>query len=84
MRYKTAAISCFALVGGMFALPAMILGVFLPSLKSGIPDPIPAYERILLEIAVFCVEWKWLLAVPSATLGLAFTGAALAAPRVRK
>ncbi len=83
MRYRNAAISCFVLIGGMFGLPAVILAIFLPSLKLGVPDPIPAYERILLEVAAFCGEWKWLLALPGVTLGLAFTGAALAAPRVR-
>jgi hypothetical protein len=47
----------------MFAAPAIIWAVFLPSLKQGLPDPIPAYERILLDIAVFCGGWKWLLAI---------------------
>jgi len=64
VRYRTAAIWCFVLVGGMFAVPAIIWAVFLPSLKQGLPDPIPAYERILLDIAVFCGSWKWLLAIP--------------------
>jgi hypothetical protein len=68
----------------MFAVPATIWAVFLPSLRQGLPDPIPFYERVLLEVAVFCGSWKWLLALPAVTLGLAFTGAALAAPRVRK
>jgi len=48
----------------MFAVPAIIWAVFLPSLKNGLHDPIPAYERILLYIAVFCGSWKWLLAIP--------------------
>jgi hypothetical protein len=48
----------------MFAIPAAIWAVFLPSLKQGLPDPIPVYERMLLDIAVFCGSWKWLLAVP--------------------
>ena len=64
MRYRTAAIWTFVLVGGMFAVPAIIWDVFLPSLKRGLPDPIPAYERILLHIAFFCGSWKWLLAIP--------------------
>jgi hypothetical protein len=48
----------------MFAVPAIIWAIFLPSLKHVLLDPIPAYERILLEIAVFCGSWKWLLAIP--------------------
>lgn len=83
MRYRTAAISCFLLLGAMFAVPAIIWAVFLPSLKQGLPDPIPAYESILLQIGVFCGEWKWLLVLPLFGLGLAFTVAELAAPRVR-
>ena len=54
VRYKTLAISCFALLGVMFAMPAIIWAVFLPSLKQGLPGPIPLYERVLLEIAIFC------------------------------
>ena len=69
MRYKTAAILCFGVIVGMFGFPA----IFLPSLKQGLPDPIPFYERILLEIAFFCVHWKWVLALPTVGLGLLFT-----------
>lgn len=64
MRYRTAAIWCFLLVGGMFAVPAIVWAAFLPSLKQGLPSPIPSYERILLHIAFFCDSWKWLLAIP--------------------
>lgn len=77
MRYRTAAILCFGLIVGMFGLPATIWAIFLPSLKQGLPDPIPAYERVLLEIAIFCGHWKWLLALPIIGLGLAFTIAEL-------
>lgn len=77
MRYRTAAISCFALIGGMFGLPAVIWAAFLPSLKLALqqhlPYTIPPYERILLDIAVFCGEWKWFLALPIISLGLLFT-----------
>jgi hypothetical protein len=52
--------------------------------KQGLPDPIPVYERVLLEIAVFCVSWKWLLVLPLLGLGMAFTIAELASSRVRK
>jgi len=83
VRYRTAAISCFVLIGGMFGLPALIWAIFLPSLRQGLPNPLPAYERILLEIAVFCGDWKWLLAIPILGLGLLFTIAELTASRAR-
>jgi hypothetical protein len=73
MRYRTAAISCFALIGVMFGYPALIWSIFLPSLRLGLPDPIPAYERILLGIAVFCSEWRFILLLPILGLGLLFT-----------
>jgi type II secretory pathway component PulF len=73
MRYKAAAIVCFGLIVGMFGLPAAILAIFLPSLKQGLPNPIPGYERVLLEIASFCSRWKWLVALPATGLGLVFT-----------
>jgi hypothetical protein len=47
----------------MFALPAAVWAVYLPSLKQGSPDPIPGYERVLLGVAVLCGTWKWMLAV---------------------
>jgi hypothetical protein len=84
VRYRTLAISCFVLLGAMFAVPATILAVFLPSLKQGLPDPIPIYERVLLEIAVFCGSWKWFLVLPLLGLGMAFTVAELASSRVSK
>jgi hypothetical protein len=42
-------------------------------LKQGFPGPIPLYERVLLEIAVFCGMWKWLLVLPLFGVGMAFT-----------
>ena len=91
MRYRTAllwfvlvaGISCFVLLAGMFGLPTIVLAVFLPSLKQGIPTPIPAYERILLETADFCVMWRWLVALPLAGLGAALTFVGLTVPRPR-
>jgi len=74
VRYRTAAILCFGLIVGMFGLPAAICAIFLPQ---GLPDPIPTYERILLEIALFCGHWKRVLALPLVGLGLTFTVAAL-------
>jgi len=84
VRYRTLAVSCFLLLGAMFAVPAAIWAVFLPSLKQGLPDPIPVYERVLLEVAVFCGSWKWLLLLPLVGLGTAFTVAELASSRVSK
>lgn len=83
MRYRTAAFSCFVLIGGMFGLPALIWALFLPSLKQGLPNPLPAYEKLLLDIAVFCGDWKWLLALPILGLGVLFTIAELTASRAR-
>ena len=81
VRYRTLAISCFVLLGAMFAAPAIIWTIFLPSLKQGLPNPIPALERVLLDIAVFCGSWKWLLVLPLLGLGVAFTIAHLASSR---
>ncbi len=64
VRYKTAAILTIILLGGMFAVPAVILAIFLPSLQQGLPNPVPGYEQILLEIASFCMHWRFLLALP--------------------
>jgi hypothetical protein len=64
VRYKTAAILSLvliALIGAMFALPAAVEAVILPSLKLGSPDPVPVYEGILLGAAFFCLRWHWLL-----------------------
>jgi len=81
VRYRTLAISCFGLLGAMFAVPATIWSIFLPSLEQGLPDPIPAWERLLLDIAVFCGWWKWFLVLPLLGLGMAFTIAHLASSR---
>ena len=83
MRYKTAAIACFALIAGMFAFPAVIWAMFLPSLKQGLPNPIPAYERVLLDSAVFCGEWKWLALLPLVGLGVFFTALQVTVSRAR-
>jgi type II secretory pathway component PulF len=69
----------FVLVGGMFGLPAIVLAVFLPSLKQGLPNPIPVYEQVLLEISAFCLRWRFLLALP--IVSVLFTIAAFTHPR---
>ena len=81
VRYRTLAISCFMLLGAMFAVPATIWAIFSPSLKQGLPDPIPTWEKALLDVAVFCGWWKWLLVLPLLGLGMAFTIAHLASSR---
>ena len=84
VRYKTLAISCFVLLFTMFAVPAAIWAMFLPSLKQGLPNPIPDYEKLLLEFAIFVSRWKWFLAVPLFWLGTGCAVASLAAPRATK
>jgi hypothetical protein len=79
VRYRTAAISCFVLIAGMFGYPALIWAIFLPSLKQGLPNPLPAYEKMLLDIAVFCSEWRFILVLPIVGLGLLFAIAEVAA-----
>ncbi|HTW59983.1 MAG TPA: hypothetical protein VMD99_17790 [Terriglobales bacterium] len=64
MRFRTAAILSVVLIGGMFLLPAAVLAVFLPSLKQGLPNPLPLYEQILLAITAFFLAWRFLLALP--------------------
>lgn len=80
-RYRTIAVSCFVLLGAMFALPAAILAILMPSLQQDLAVPIPAWERVLLGIAVFCLSWRWFLALPLLGLGTALTIAHLASPR---
>lgn len=83
VRYRTAAILSIVLIGGMFAIPALIESAFLPSLKQGIPNPPPGYEQLLLAVAVFFLRWRFVLAVP--ILLVLFTVAAFSsAPRVRQ
>jgi hypothetical protein len=82
VRYRTAAISCFALIGALFGYPELIWAFFLPSLKDG-PSPLPAYDRFFLDIAVFCDNWRFILLLPALGLGLIFTIAELTASRAK-
>jgi hypothetical protein len=66
MRYRTAVISSVVLIGGMFGLPEVITILFLSSSEQGVATPVPAYERILLGIAVFGFRFRWVLAFPLA------------------
>jgi hypothetical protein len=83
VRYRTAAISCFVLIGAMFSYPAIIWTIFLPFLKNG-PSPLPAYDRFFLDIAVFCMEWRFILVLPMVGLGLLFTVAQATHSRARR
>lgn len=84
MRYRTIAVLCFGLLALFFGLPPIVWKVFLPSLKQNLPGPIPLYERVLLEAALFCGSWKWLLLLPLTGLGLGSAVADLTARRVRR
>jgi hypothetical protein len=68
VRYRTAAMLSVVLIGGMFAVPAAIMAVFLPPLNQGAPDPLPAYEHVFLAVAAFFLTWRFLLALPIAFL----------------
>ena len=70
MRYRTAAILSIVLIGSMFGLPDAIRAAFVPSLES-LQTPVPSYERVLLEVAFFCLRVRWLLALPMAVIVVA-------------
>jgi hypothetical protein len=74
VRYRTAAILSISLIGGMFGLPAAVKAAFLPSLRQGLPNPVPGWEQMLLSAAIFCLEWRWLLVPPVVILVFAFAG----------
>jgi hypothetical protein len=61
VRYRTAAILSTVLIGGMFCLPAAVFAVF-PNMRQGSPIP------ILLGLVVFCVRFRWFLALPITTV----------------
>ena len=82
MRYRTAAISCFVLIGGMFGYPALIEAIFFSS-KQDLHNPLPAYEKILFGTAVICIEWKFILLLPVVGLGILFTILGATRPRTR-
>lgn len=59
MRYRTAGILSALLIGGMFGLPAIVKAVFLPSLETGLPNPVPGWEQLILIVTEFCLRWRW-------------------------
>ena len=83
MLFRIAAISCFALISGMFALPAFVEAVYGPSLSQGFPNPLPTYEHILVYMAVLCIELKWLVGLLVVPLGVSFTIIGLHSSRAR-
>jgi hypothetical protein len=82
MRYRTAIFLSLALIGVMFGLPAAIWAVFMPSLKQGLPNPLPDYEVILLKFAIFCARYRWLV-LPPVLSALSLFAALTRTPRVR-
>jgi hypothetical protein len=60
MRLRTSAVLAVVLIGGMFAYPAALHAFLFPVLR----DPIPAYQRILLEVDMFLLRWRFILALP--------------------
>jgi hypothetical protein len=85
MRYRTAAILSVVLIGGMFGLPVLVKAVFLPSLEQGIPTPVPGYERVFLEVGLFCSRFSLLLALPIAValFAIALFTHAMRAPKLK-
>jgi len=82
VRFRTAAILCVVLIGGMFLFPTAVLAVFLPSLKQGLPNPVPIYEQILLDVSVFCLTWRFFLVLP--IVGVLFTVAGFTYPKSQR
>jgi len=70
VSFRAAGILSVVMIGGMFLLPAVVERVLLPSLS----DPVPIYEQILLNMAVFCARWHFVAVLP--TLVVSFTLAA--------
>lgn len=60
MRLRTAAVLAVILIGGLFAYPATLRAFLFPVLR----DPIPGYQRILLEFDMFLLSWRFILLVP--------------------
>jgi hypothetical protein len=80
MRYRTAAILSVVLIGGMFALPAAVNDLLLPSLERGVV--MPFYERVLLGVSSYFLTFRFLLALP--ILVVLFTIAIFTNERVAK
>ena len=73
MSFRTAAILCVVLIGGMFAVAFAGPAVFRSYADSS--AEIPSYVRGFIGVSIFCVEFKWVAALP--IIGVLFTFAAL-------
>jgi hypothetical protein len=60
VRYRTATAVSVLVIAVMFGLPAAVEEFLLPRLS----DPVPFYEQILLNVAVFCLSWRLILVLP--------------------
>jgi hypothetical protein len=68
VRYRTAAVLSVALIVAMFGLPDLLWAVFLPALRQGLPNPVPDYEKILLNFALYCDMWRFLVVPPAVSV----------------
>ncbi len=59
MRYRTAIILSFLLIGGMFGFRVVVDAAVNRCVEQGVV--IPLYERVLLGVAVFWLHFQWLL-----------------------
>jgi hypothetical protein len=59
VNYRTAAVLCVVLIGGMFGFPRLVSGIFHSSSQQDVPT-------IVLGLADFCSRFKWVLALPIA------------------
>ncbi len=67
MRYRTAAVVSVLMIAVMFGLPAVVKVSLLPRLS----NPVPFYDQVILNVALFCLRWQLLLVPP--IIGLLFT-----------
>ena len=59
MRFRTAAILSFVLIGGMFTFPMVMMTAANHYVEMGVV--IPLYMRILFGVAFFFGSFKWFL-----------------------
>ncbi len=67
VRYRTAAVVSVLMIAVMFGLPAVVKVSLLPRLS----NPVPFYDQVILNVALFCLRWQLLLVPP--IIGLLFT-----------
>lgn len=64
MRYRTATAISVGIIAMMFGLPAAVKAFLLP----GLTDPVPFSERMILEVTIFFLAWRFLLILPAIAL----------------